>query len=574
MAHDPQVEAEISRWLNGPYDPETKAEIRRLQKESPEKLVDAFYKRLSFGTGGLRGLMGVGSNRMNAYTVKAAGQGLANYILKKKIENPSIIVGYDCRHNSRAFAEETAKVMAANGIKVFLYADLRPVPLVSFGCRFKKTTAGVMVTASHNPPEYNGYKVYWGDGAQVLPPHEEGIIEEVNKIESPDQVKQLANLNSPLIEDIHGEVDDAYLQTIKPLALWPEANHAKGPELKIVYTSLYGTGITMVPKALAEWGFSNLHFVQEQIVPNGDFPTTPSPNPEEKAALTLGIEKLKAIDADILIATDPDCDRMGIVAKDEKEPVIFTGNEIICLCLSHILESLTKQNRLLPKAAFIKTIVTTELFATIAKGYKSPCFDVLTGFKYIGQMMNEWEETHAYDYVYGGEESYGSLFGTHARDKDAIIASALIAETALHIKLQGLTLKQKLHSLYKQYGIFRERLESLVFKGKEGADKISRLMKDLRDKLPADFNGIKVVKIDDYQSQKTKDLTTGKESPIKLPASNVLVFWLADESRLVIRPSGTEPKIKLYGEVKDKESIEKADKRLGDLLEALKAKLA
>lgn len=577
---DLSVESEVKRWLEGPYDEKTKEEIRTLQKTSPEKLVDAFYKRLSFGTGGLRGLMGVGSNRMNVYTVRAAGQGLASYILKQNTKNPAIIVGYDSRHNSRLFAEETAKVMAANGIKTYLYADIRPVPMVSFGCRFKKAIAGVMVTASHNPPGYNGYKVYWSDGSQVLPPHDEGIIHEVNLVTSPAQVKQIESMNSPLIEEIHEEIDQAYLETTKGLALCPEINHKHGKELKIVYTSLYGTGITMVPKILAEWGFSNLHFVQEQIVPNGDFPTTPSPNPEEKAALTLGIEKLKTIDADILIGTDPDCDRMGIVAKDTVEPVIFNGNEIVCLCLDHILTVLSEQKRLSSKAAFIKTIVTSELFAAIAASYKRPCFNVLTGFKYIGQMITAWETGgHPYEYIYGGEESYGSLLGTHARDKDAIIASALIAEVALQAKLQNITLKQKLYNIYKKQGVFREKLASLVYEGKKGADQITEFMTRLRTNLPPDFNGTPVIKVDDYEKSTSLDTKTRQETPIHLPKSNVLVFWLADESRLVVRPSGTEPKIKLYGEVREKETasleaaIKKADSRLDALLEALKLKL-
>ena len=573
---DASVELAVKTWIDGPYDQATKDEILRLQKEHPDQLVDAFYKRLSFGTGGLRGLMGVGSNRLNVYTIRAAGQGLATYILKQNIENPSLIVGYDSRHNSRLFAEETAKVMAANGIKTYLYASLRPVPMVSFGCRYKKTSAGVMITASHNPAIYNGYKVYWNDGGQVVPPHDEGIIQEVDLVQSPTQVKQISSLDSPLIEEIHEEIDRAYLDTIRPLALWPEVNHKEGHLLKIVYTSLYGTGITMVPKALADWGFSNLHFVQEQIVPNGDFPTTPSPNPEEKAALTLGIEKLKILDADILIGTDPDCDRMGIVAKDVGEPVIFNGNEIVCLCLNHILESLTKQNRLSPKAAFIKTIVTSELFAAIASSYKRPCFNVLTGFKYIGQLMTEWENSgHPYEYIYGGEESYGSLLGTHARDKDAIVASALIAEVALQAKLQNHTLQQKLHSIYQKEGVFREKLASLVYEGKKGADQITGFMQKLRTNLPASFNKTAVIKVDDYQKRISLDTQSKKETPILLPISNVLVFWLADDSRLVIRPSGTEPKIKLYAEVREKgdikEAILKADKRLDAYLESLKA---
>ncbi len=566
---DAKTQSAVDEWLNGPYDEETKKQIKQL---SSEELVDAFYKRLEFGTGGLRGLMGPGTNRMNAYTVRAATQGLANYILHAKISLPSVVIGYDSRHHSRMFAEEAAKVLAAAGIRVYFYAELRPVPMVSFACRHLKTTAGIMVTASHNPPQYNGYKVYWSDGCQVLPPHDVGIIAEVNKITSPTQVKEVKSINHDLITRINEDeaLDKAYLNAVHSYPFFPEEDHHMGKRLKIVYTSLYGTGITMVPKALAQWGFHDLHFVQEQIVPNGDFPTTPFPNPEEREALQLGLEKLKSCGGDLLIATDPDCDRMGIATLDNKEPVLFTGNEIVCLAAAHILE----RGHLPKNPAFIKTIVTSELFATLVKAHDCACFNVLTGFKYIGQLMTEWEKSHEYHYIFGGEESYGSLLGTHARDKDAIIASALIAEVALHAKLQGKTLTQKLHDLYAKYGVFREKLTSLTFPGKAGADQMAGFMKKLRDKPPAAFGGSKIVAIDDYQTRQHTE--GGKKTPISLPVSNVLVFWLEDGSRLVIRPSGTEPKIKLYGEVKEpagadlNASIAKADKRLAQLLDALK----
>ena len=581
-AFDAETQKHLKSWLNGAYDEQSKNEIRRLLKEHPQELIEAFYTTLAFGTGGLRGIMGIGSNRMNNYTVTTATQGLANYINKQpKANKPhSVLIGYDCRNNSKLFAEESAKVLAANGIKVFIYSELRPVPLVSFGCRLKGCTAAIMVTASHNPPEYNGYKVYWSDGSQVLPPHDSGIIKEVYAISDLSEIKT-TELSNPLIEVIQGEIDHAYLDTIRKLQLTPNLNKNEGKDLKIVYTPLYGAGITMVPKALKDWGFTNLYLVDEQSTPNGNFPTTPRPNPEEKEALELGIKKLIDIKGDILIATDPDSDRMGVVCLKEGVPIIFNGNEIACICLAYILETMTKNNNLPEKAAFIKTIVTSELFATIASAYKKPCFNVLTGFKYIGQIITDWENSKdGYEYIYGGEESYGTLLGTHARDKDAVIASALIAEVALNVKKQNMTLKDYLLKIYEKYGVYREKLVSLTFPGKEGVSKMHGIMDKLRNQTTKSFNNTLVVMIDDYKKSTRTNILNGQVQKITLPVSDVLVYWLKDGSRLVVRPSGTEPKIKLYGEVSSRsfktveEGIKECDTRVANLLESLKKDLS
>lgn len=582
VTFDSDTKKNIDAWLEGGFDEKSKQEIRRLLKEKPEALIDAFYKTLDFGTGGLRGIMGVGSNRMNVYTVRAATQGLANYINKQPQTKGqhSVLIGYDCRNQSKLFAEEAAKVLSANNIKVYLYFELRPVPLVSFGCRQKGCISAIMVTASHNPPEYNGYKVYWSDGAQVLPPHDKGIIDEVRAITDPSKIKS-KELPNNLVEIVHQEIDKIYIDSIRSLQLYPDQNKKEGSKLKIVYTPLYGAGMTMVPGVLADWGFTNVQIVEEQKGPDGNFPTTPHPNPEERSALDLGIKKLQNTGADILIATDPDSDRMGVVAQHKGTVSIFNGNEIACICLEHICEALTAQRKMLPKAAFIKTIVTTELFQKICDTYQKPCFNVLTGFKYIGQMIREWEESPSgHQYIYGGEESYGTLLGTFCRDKDAVVASALISEVALMAKLRGQTLTDLLHKIYSKYGVFREKLVSLTFEGKEGIAKMHAIMDKLRKSPPKAFNNIPVVRVDDYQTRQRDNVETGKKDTITLPQSDVLVFWLKDGSRLVIRPSGTEPKIKLYGEItlKDFASVEQGikdgDAKVNALLDSLKHDLS
>ena len=551
MKVDDKTEANVESWLKGDYDDASKEAIKKM---STEELLDSFYQHLSFGTGGLRGLMGVGTNRMNVYTVRAATQGLANYINAKKAKKRALI-GYDSRHHSHEFAMEAARVLAANGIETFIYKELRPVPLVSFGVLYKQATAGIMITASHNPPEYNGYKVYWSHGGQVLPPHDVGIIDEVNKIKEPKQVKHVET--SSLIHEVDEEIDAAYIKAIAPLALHRGDNETHGKDLKIVYTSVHGAGITMVPKALGEWGFKNVILVDKQVIPDGDFPTVKKPNPEEQAALKLGVEKMKETGADILIANDPDSDRIGIVASEGDEPFYLNGNEVACLVLEHICRSLKTAKQMPPKPMFIKTIVTTELFATIAHNYHAECLDVLTGFKYIGEKIATWEEENkrlatTHHYIFGGEESYGYLYGTHVRDKDGIIMAAIIAEMALQLKLEGKTIPDFLFEIFQKYGVYANKSTSFEFEGKAGHDKMNQMMEKLRTDPPKKIGNIDVESIEDYLTHQKKILGSTQTEPLLLPKSNVILLRLADGSKVVVRPSGTEPKIKFYCEVTDK----------------------
>lgn len=584
QAIDTPTQKRIDAWLNGPYDEQTKKTIKLLVEENPQEAIDSFYTTLSFGTGGLRGLMGVGSNRINRYTVGSATQGLANYLKKvlPKDQTPSVFIGYDSRINSRLFAEEAAKVLAGNDIHVHLCQDIRPTPFISFGCRYKKCSAAIMLTASHNPPEYNGYKVYWSDGGQILPPHDQGIIHEVNAISDYSMVKSASSLTDKLIHPVDPSVDEAYLSEITKLQFYPTKNQSEGAKLHILYTSLHGVGISLMPEALKRWGFPNVSYVEAQCKPDGNFPTVHSPNPEEKAALTLGIEQLKKTKADILIANDPDADRVGVVVNHLGEMVILNGNQIACICLQHICEALTAQQRLSAKAAFVKTIVTTELFKVIATAYDRACFSVLTGFKYIAQKINEWEldPKNGYDYLFGGEESYGYLLGTVARDKDAISASALIAEVALCAKLQGKTLVDLLYDLYRTHGIYYEKLMSVKFEeSKIGREQMARGMKRIETNPPKALSGVEVRSLDNYFLSLSTELKSGKPTPITLPKSEVLCFNLVDGSKITIRPSGTEPKIKIYCEVIKKSfstipnGLMEAEKHADSLLKALSEEL-
>lgn len=541
----------LNLWLNANLDPETRQELDRLIKEEPEKIEEGFYTKLSFGTGGLRGVMGIGTNRMNIYTVGMATQGLANYLLIQKGSH-QVFIGFDCRHNSRLFAKTAACVLAANGIKAIVAKELRPTPYVSFACRHLKCSAAIMITASHNPPEYNGYKVYWSNGGQVVPPHDRGIIDQVNLINSLDQIKKTDTFEHPLISEVLNELDSAYLDAIKAQQLTPKTNREKGGSLRIIYSNLHGTGITLMPRAMTAWGFTNFSTIAEQDTPDGSFPTVKSPNPEEKNALAMGIAKLEADNGDILIATDPDADRVGIAVRHQGKTYSLTGNQVACLLIDHICRS---QPDLPSNAAFVKTIGTTELFRDIALANHASCFDVLTGFKYIAEKMDEWEKApNGLRYIFGAEESYGYLLGTHAYDKDAIISSTLIAEAALSAKLEGLTLIDRLHQLWKTYGIHVEQLSSLVFsETQEGHAKIKNGIERLQKEPPTVLNRIPVTSIEDYSKSLKTELQTGRTKPLDLPKSPVLRFWLKDGSKVMIRPSGTEPKVKFYCGVKSKD---------------------
>ncbi len=567
---DPKAEANIQTWLNEPYDQETKNWIQKELVQNPDAVNQAFYTDLEFGTGGLRGIMGVGTNRMNVYTVRRATQGLANYILSQKVKDPAVFIGYDGRLHSKTFAEETAKVLAANNITAYLFKELRPTPLVSFGVRYKKCISGVMITASHNPPEYNGYKVYWDDGGQVLPPHDQEIISEVYKLKSLSQIK-VGHLDDPRIIHLLEEIDEAYLKALDPLRLLPGEMH----DLKVLYTSLHGTGITLMPAIMKRWGLEKLSLVEKQCVPDGNFTFAKVPNPEEKAALDRGIEQMLKNEDDILLATDPDADRVGIAVRHGKEAFLLNGNQIACLCLNFIIKQLKKQNRLPKDSAFVKTIVTTELFKKIADRHHFTCVDVLTGFKYVAEKIREWEKEGTHQYIFGGEESYGYLYGTNTRDKDALIMSVVIAEMAAEAKREGKTLIDLRDELYQEYGLYLEKLDSVKFsETKEGREKMKGGLSKLRETPPQQLLGKKVVTIDDYL---TLTRTSGqKVDKLHQAKSDVLVFWLEDDSKVMIRPSGTEPKIKIYCGVVMKEfksvdeGILELSKYGDDLIAALK----
>ncbi len=575
------VQKRVDAWLSGPFDERTKSEIRRLQESDPGALIDAFYRDLSFGTGGMRELMGVGTNRLNVYTIRLATQGLANYLKRASKERTlSVVIGFDSRHNSHTFAEEAAHVLAGNGIRVYLLKELRPTPFISFVCREKKASGAIMITASHNPATYNGYKVYWSDGAQVVHPHDSGIVKEVEVLKGFSDVK-LAELSDPLIEMTNGSLDLAYLDAIRPLQHFAKENKQKGGSVHIAYTSLHGTGITLAPRALADWGFTAVFPVEKQCIPDGDFPTVSFPNPEYKEALQLGMEKMQKVEADLLIANDPDADRTGIVAMHKQRPVILTGNEIAAICADYLGEVLTEQRKLPPNGAFVTTIVSTELLKAIAKTHRVELVEVLTGFKYIGEKIHEWETSpNGLVFLFGAEESYGYLIGTHARDKDAIVTSCLIAEIALHAKLRGETLVDRLHHIYKNHGVFREKQLSLNFNpGKEGMERMVALMDRLRKKPPTAIGHGEVVYMEDYVEGLRKFTGTSRTEPLTLPSSNVLLFRLKDQSRLVIRPSGTEPKLKIYASVSTRqfasveEGITSCDARLDLLLQQVKGDL-
>ncbi|NII27946.1 phospho-sugar mutase [Pseudoflavitalea sp. X16] len=546
---DVAIQDKVSAWLTGNFDQATKEEIKKLQAENPNELTESFYRSLEFGTGGLRGIMGIGTNRMNKYTVGMATQGFANY-LKKTYPGGviRIAIAHDSRNNSRFFAEIVANVMGANGIKVFLFEALRPTPELSFAIRHLGCQGGVVCTASHNPKEYNGYKAYWSDGGQLVPPHDKNVILEVEKIASVDDVQwEGGKANISLIGK---ELDEAYINMVKSLSVYPEVI-ARQHDLKIVYTPIHGTGITLVPEVLKRFGFTNVTIVQEQAVPDGNFPTVVYPNPEESEAMSIGLKKAKELDADILLGTDPDADRVGIAIKDKQGNwVLMNGNQTAVLAFNYLIEARKAKGIAQANDMVVKTIVTTDMIDNIAAKNNIKCYNVLTGFKWIAELIKEKEA--AENYVIGGEESYGLMIGSQLRDKDAVSAVAFLCEMAAYEKDKGRTLYDKLIDLYVQYGFFKEHLISITKKGMNGQKEIADMMETYRSNPPQTINGSPVVKLLDYELRQGKNLQTGEEWEIKLPKSNVLQFILADGSKISARPSGTEPKIKFYFSVNTK----------------------
>jgi len=546
---DTVIQEKVKTWLVGSFDDETKNKVRKLQAENEKDLADAFYRNLEFGTGGLRGVMGVGTNRMNKYTVGMATQGYANY-LKKTYPGGvvRVAIAHDSRNNGRFFAETVAGVFAANGIKVFLFETLRPTPELSFAIRHLGCQGGVVVTASHNPKEYNGYKAYWNDGGQLVPPHDKNVIIEVEKIASVDEVKWKGHEEN--ITLIGKEIDEAYMEMVKSLSVYPDVI-AKQKDLKIVYTPIHGTGITLMPEVLKRFGFTNVTIVEEQATPDGNFPTVHYPNPEESETMSIGLKKAKELDADILLGTDPDSDRVGIGVKDHNGNwVLMNGNQTAVLAFNYMIEARKAKGIAQPNDMVVKTIVTTDMINGIADKLGIKCYDVLTGFKWIAELIKEKEATE--NYVIGGEESYGLMIGSKIRDKDAISAVALLCEMAAYEKDKGRTLFQKMIDMYVKYGFYKEHLISITKKGMDGQQQIADMMESYRSNPPKTINGSPVVQLLDYELRKGTNPLTGKEWEIKLPKSNVLQFILEDGSKISARPSGTEPKIKFYFSVNTK----------------------
>lgn len=544
---DAVIQERVNTWANGNYDQATKEAIANMQANNQDELADAFYKSLEFGTGGLRGIMGVGTNRINKYTIGMATQGFANYLKKTyPAETIKMAIGHDSRNNSRFFAETTANVFAANGIKVYLFEALRPTPELSFAIRHLGCKGGVVCTASHNPKEYNGYKAYWNDGGQLVPPHDKNVIKEVEAVTSIDDVKWTGGEMN--ISIMGKEMDVAYLKMVKGLSVYPEVI-AKQHDLKIVYTPIHGTGITLVPQVLKDFGFTNVTVVEEQSVPDGNFPTVIYPNPEESETMSIGLSKAKALDADILLGTDPDADRVGIGVKNHKgEWVLMNGNQTAVLAFAYMLEARKAKGIAQPNDMVITTIVTTEMINALAAANDVACYNVLTGFKWIAELIKEKEQQE--NYVIGGEESFGLMIGDQIRDKDAISAVALMCEMAAYAKEQGKTLFEKMIELYQQYGFYYENLISITKKGMNGQKEIADMMDGFRNNPPATIDGAQVVQLLDYELQKGSNPSTGETWSILLPKSNVLQFITADGSKISARPSGTEPKIKFYFSVK------------------------
>ncbi len=553
------------QWLANPYfDEATKEELKKIASDENE-IKERFYMDLEFGTAGLRGIIGAGTNRMNIYVVRRATQGLANYIDKVDKKAQGVAIAYDSRHMSPEFAQEAALCLAANGIKAYIFETLRPTPELSFAVRHLGCVAGINVTASHNPPEYNGYKVYWEDGAQITPPHDSGIMGEVKAISDWNTVKTMDKAEAEkagLFQVIGKEVDDAYIAELKKQVIHMDAIEAEGKNLKIVYTPLHGTGNVPARRILKELGFENVYVVKEQELPDGDFPTVSYPNPEAAEAFELGLKLAKEVDADLVLATDPDADRLGVRVKDKNgEYHDLTGNMSGCLLANYEISQRKAVNGSLPAdGALIKTIVTTNLADAIAKGYGVNLIEVLTGFKFIGQQILGFENSGKGTYLFGFEESYGCLIGTYARDKDAIVATMALCEAAAYYKTQGKTLWDAMIEMYDQFGYYKDAIQAVTMKGIEGLAKIQEIMNSLRANPPKEFAGHQVTAVRDYKADTIKDLTTGEVKPTGLPNSNVLYYELTDDAWVCVRPSGTEPKVKFYYGVKGS-SLEDADEK-------------
>ena len=564
---------EYKKWCESPeFDEETKEELLKI-KDDEKEIEDRFYKELEFGTAGLRGVIGAGTNRMNKYTVGKATQGLANYILEQNVQDKGVAISYDSRRMSKEFALQTSLILNANGIKTYLFENLRPVPELSFAVRELKCTAGIMITASHNPPKYNGYKVYWEDGAQIVSPRDKEIIQKVRDIKSFSEIKEITREEAEekgLLNIIKEEMDEKYLSTLEKLVLNPEIVKEQGKELKVVYTPLHGTGNTVAEKLLHRIGLQNVYVVEEQKDPDGNFPTVDYPNPEDKKAFKLALELANKVDADVVLATDPDADRLGIFAKDAKtgKYMEYTGNMSALLIAEYRISQMKEKNMLNKKGVFITTIVSSDLAKAIAKNYNLECPEVLTGFKNIGAIMRKIDEDENKEYVFGFEESYGCLIGDYARDKDGIAAVMALCEAACYYKSKGKTLWDAMQDIYEKYGYYKEAQVSIVLEGAEGAEKIKEMMTNMRNTPVEKIGDYKVLTFKDIEKDIVKDMKTGEITTTGLPTSNVLYYELENNNWCCIRPSGTEPKIKIYMGVKGT-SNEDADKKLEDLKEKM-----
>ena len=571
---DENVKKNYEYWCTSPiFDDATKSELKSLEGNEDE-IFDRFYRELEFGTGGLRGVIGAGTNRMNFYTVGKATQGLANFINKQGAAAKGVAIAFDSRRMSPEFADTAACVLAANGIKAYIFDSLRPTPELSFALRTLGCTAGIVVTASHNPPEYNGYKVYWEDGAQITAPKDAQIIGEVNAIKDYAEIKKMTTEEAKaagLYEVIGKEIDDKYMEALKKLVLHPEAIKQMASSLKIVYTPLHGTGNVPVRRVLKELGFEQVTVVPEQELPDGNFPTVSYPNPEDKKAFALALDLAKKVDADLVLATDPDADRLGVYAKDTKtgEYKVFTGNMSGMLICEYEMSQKKALGILPDNGALVTTIVSSNMAQAVAKEYGMKFIECLTGFKYIGEQIKFFEQTGSNEYVFGFEESYGCLVGSHARDKDAVVAVMALCEAAAYYKTQGITLWDQMLNIYNKYGYYKEDLFTMTFKGADGAKKMQDMMDAYRKNTPKQVGAYKVLRLRDYKNDVITDLATGETTPTGLPKSNVLYFELENDAWFCVRPSGTEPKIKFYAGIKGT-SLEDSAKKLDELMEAIR----